>query len=307
MFVVNKKLFFSVIALALATLACGFPTASTPPPEINSEATQLAATIVALQLTQNAPVSASTNVAAPENPTALVAATATAPVATALPTKPMLSVSVNTNCRSGPGLKYPITGSVLTNGSSEIVAQAPGSTPYLIIRNPDGGADCWAWLEHATVAGVVNNLPILAIPPVPLGSISGFLWVEDCDDVNPANTGCINNTNSGFAEGDGAFHNELLLQGITAELFAGKCSSSTSMATAVTNANGAYKFDNLEAGTYCIVVDTFKHGNDTVLIQQFGGVFTFPNRNEPIQRHQVDLLPGKHVNGFNFGWDDFEQ
>ncbi len=79
------------------------------------------------------------------------------------------------------------------------------------------------------------------------------------------------------------------------------------MATVSADANGAYQFDKLEAGTYCVIIDTFKHGNDPVLLQGFGGAFTFPNRNEPIQTHQVDLLPGKHVTGFNFGWDDSEQ
>ncbi|MBT3321457.1 MAG: hypothetical protein HN392_04145 [Anaerolineae bacterium] len=302
----NKKLLFSVLALALATLACGLPTPGTNSTEPNSVATQLAATIAALQQEQAATVAAPPNAIVPTNTQAAVATVAT-PVLTATPSIPMLSVSINTNCRSGPGLKYPITGSIVTNGSFEVVAQAPSSTPYLIIRNPDGGADCWAWLEHATVAGLVSNLPILPIPPIPLGSISGFVWVEDCDDVNPANTGCINNTNSGFPEGDGAFNNELLLQGINAELFTGKCPSTTSMATSLTNANGSYKFNNLEAGTYCVVVDTFNHGNDTILIQQFGGIFTFPNRANALQTHQIDLLPGQHISGFNFGWDDFEQ
>ena len=299
----KKEIVFSLMAMALVTLACGFPSAATPAP--NLEATQLAATIAALQQTQNAPATAPATVVVPANTDA---ATAVPTVAvTVAPTKPMLSVSVNTNCRTGPGIKYPITGSILINGSFEIVAQAPGSTPYVIIRNPDGGADCWAWLEHATVTGDVTSLPILAIPPVPLGSISGFVWVEDCDDVNPANTGCTNNTNSGFAEGDGAFNNELLLQGITVELFSGKCPSSSSLGTAMTNANGTYVFGNLEAGTYCVVVETFKHGNDSVLLQQFGGMFTFPVRGNDIQMHQVELLPGKDINGFNFGWDDFEQ
>ena len=298
---VKKRLFFSVMALALATLACGFPTAATPAP--NLEATQLAATIAALQQTQSAPTTAPTNAVVPTNtevpsvPTAAVTAT---------PSKPMLSVSVNTNCRSGPGIKYPITGSILTNGSFEVVAQAPGSTPYVIIRNPDGGADCWAWLEHATIAGNISSLPILTIPPIPLGSISGVIWLEDCDDVNPANTGCIN-SGSNIPEGDGTFFNsEILLPDIVVELFSGKCASRTSITTVVSTLNG-YKFDSLEAGTYCIMVEIFNHGNDSILIQNFGGQFTAPDRGNPVQIFEVELLPGKHVNGFNFGWDDFEQ
>ena len=299
---VNKNLFFSVTALVLATLACGLPTPGTPP-AVNLEATQLAATIVALQQAQLTPVVAPTEIIA-ENTQTPVATTA-ASAATATPSKAMLSVSTNTNCRSGPGIKYPIVGSILTNGSFEVVAQAPGSTPYVIIRNPAGGADCWAWLEHATIIGNISNLPILSIPPVPLGSISGFVWIEDCDDVNPVNTGCTN-SGSGIPEGDGVFNNEFLLSDVMVELFSGKCSSQTSVATVLTNSNG-YEFKSLEAGTYCVVVDTFNHGNDSVLIQNFGGMFTSPDRGNSVQKIEVELLPGKHINGFNFGWDDFEQ
>ncbi|MBT7190131.1 MAG: hypothetical protein HN916_08060 [Anaerolineae bacterium] len=292
---INKKFLFSVIALVLATLACGLPTPGTPPPEINLEATQLAATIAALQQT---PVVAATNAVAPTN-TQIPVATAAAPAATATPSKPMLSVSVNTNCRSGPGIKYPITGAILTNGSFEVTAQAPASTPYLIIRNPDGGADCWAWLEHATVAGVVTNLPILPIPPVPVGSISGFVWLEDCDDLNPGNS-CI--MNNGLPEGDGSFNGEIGISDVPVELFSGACPPTTSVGTTKTS-NGSFKFEKLEAGTYCIKV------NDSFLASTaaLGGTFTFPSRGAPVQTHQVDLLPGKDVSGFNFGWDDFEQ
>ncbi len=298
----KKNLFFSVLAIVIATLACGVPTAA-PTVAPNLEATQLAATIEALQQGQNAQPAAPTVEQAPVN-TQGSEATA-APTAITAPEKPTLTVSVNTNCRSGPSIKYPITGSIVTNSSFEVVARAPGSEPYVIIKNPGGGADCWAWLEHATITGDISGLPTVAIPAVPLGSISGFVWVDDCDDLNPTTTGCVNI--NGTPEGDGVFNNEFLLQGLTVELFSGDCPPKTSMATSKTNANGVYKFDGIEAGTYCVVIDTFKAGNNTILIQNFGGAFTFPQRFNDVQTFKVDLLPGKNVNGFNFGWDDFEQ
>ncbi|MBT3391333.1 MAG: hypothetical protein HN413_13095 [Chloroflexi bacterium] len=297
----KNKLVMGILALVFATLACGIPTTTATPDGPNLEATQLAATIVALQQNQNAPTTAPTSEQAPANTQAPEATTAPT-----VPGKPMLSVSVNTNCRSGPGLKYPITGSIVTNGSFEVVARPASSDPYVIIKNPGGGADCWAWLEHATITGDTSALPTISAPPIPLGSISGLVWIEDCDDLNPATTGCIT-MSSGLPEGDGVFNSEFLLSGIVVELFSGKCPPTTSKATQSTNSSGGYKFDGLEAGTYCVVVDTFNHGNDTVLIQNFGGTFTFPNRNNTVQTHQVDLSPGKNVNGFNFGWDDFEQ
>ena len=294
----KNKFIMGIMALVFATLACGIPTTTATPDGPNLEATQLAATIVALQ---SAPTTTPTIEQAPAN-TQVPEAT-TAPT---VPGKPMLSVSVNTNCRSGPGLKYPITGSIVTNGSFEVVARPASSDPYVIIKNPGGGADCWAWLEHATITGDISTLPTVAVPTIPLGSISGFVWVEDCDDLNPTTTGCTN-PGSGVPEGDGVFNSEFLLSGIVVELFSEKCPPTTSKATQSTNSSGAYKFDGLEAGSYCVVVETFNHGNDSVLIQALGGTFTFPNRNSTVQTHQVDLQPGKNVNGFNFGWDDFEQ
>ena len=304
----NKKLFFIILALVLATLACNVSTSGTDP---NAVQTQVALTVAAQQPAQGPAAPVNTAVpAAPVN-TAVPAApvNTAAPAATAVPTKPELSVSTNTNCRSGPGIKYPITGSILTNGTFEIVARPPGAEPYLIIKNPGGGADCWAWLEYATVTGDTSSLPTLAVPPIPLGSIAGFVWVEDCDDINPATTGCIMNTNSGIPEGDGFFNNELLLADIVVDLFTGSCSSGSSLGTKSTNLNGAFKFDKLEAGDYCIVIDTFKYGNDSILIQApgFGGGWTAPNRNSTVQTFAIKLLPGEHLNGFGFGWDDFEQ
>jgi hypothetical protein len=306
----KKKLLFSILVLTLATLACGLPTPATGSDEPNFEATLLAVTIAALEQTQNAPAAAPTDDQAVDPPASTntpIPDAPAAPAATNTPSKPMLSVNTNTNCRSGPGLKYPITGSITIGGSFEVTAQAPSPEPYVIIKNPGGGADCWAWLQHATVTGDISSLPTLPVPQPPLGSIKGFLWLEDCDDTNPGSS-CVGNSNTGISEGDGIFSNESFLQGVVVELFSGKCSSTTSVKTAPTDSNGAYKFDNLEAGTYCIVIDTFKHSNDTILLNStFGGIFTFPLRANDLQTHQIDLLPGKHISGFNFGWDDFEQ
>jgi len=213
----------------------------------------------------------------------------------------MLSVSVNTNCRSGPGLKYPITGSIAVGGSSQVVATAPKPEPYVIIRNPSGGADCWAWLEHATITGDTSSLPILPVPDPPVGSISGLVWLEDCDDTNPGNS-CVS-FGGNLPEGDGIFSGEPGISGVTAELFSGACPGSTSVGKATTNSGGTFKFDGLVAGTYCIKI------NDSFLknTASFGGIFTFPSRGSSIQTAQVDLLPGENKSGFNFGWDDFEQ
>jgi hypothetical protein len=306
----RKRFIYSILALVFVGLACGIPTTTSEPTATtgpNLEATLLAITvqaIEALQTEQAAPQAAVTT--AVQAPADAQAPTNTpipaAQAAASTPGKPTLSVSVNTNCRSGPGLKYTITGSIAVGGSSEVVAKAPSPEPYVIIKNPGGGADCWAWLQHATITGDISSLPVLPVPKPPVGSLSGMVWLEDCDDTNPGPT-CIADGN-GFHEGDGKFSGELGISGVSLQVFSGKCPPTTSMASATTDGSGKFRFDGLEAGTYCIKTD------DSFLSTSglgFGGKFTFPSRGTSVQTTQVDLLPAENKSGINFGWDDFEQ
>ncbi len=297
MLTVKKELLATTLVLVFATLACTLGTPSSSP-EPNLEAT-----IVALQQTQSAPAApaapaASPVAQAPASPTAAAPAAPAAPVASATPSTPMLSVSVNTNCRTGPGIRWAITDGLTVGTSYQVKGQAPSSNPYLIV-DPGSGKDCWAWLEHATVTGNTSALPVIPVPPVPVGSISGFVWLEDCDDLFPGNT-CV--TINGLPEGDGNFNGEPGISDVPVELFSGVCPPTTSVGKTKTS-NGTFKFEKLEAGTYCIKVNDSFLANTAAL----GGTFTFPSRGAPVQTHQVELLPGENKNGFNFGWDDFEQ
>jgi|APSaa5957512622_1039677.scaffolds.fasta_scaffold40603_1 uncharacterized protein YraI/ribosomal protein L33 len=300
MLAVKKELLAVVLVLVLATLACtlGTPSSSSEP--------NLEATIVALQQTQSAPAApaASPAVQAPASPTTAAPASPTAaapaaPVATATSSTPMLSVSVNTNCRTGPGIRWAITDGLTVGASYVVKGQAPSSTNSYVIVDPGSGKDCWAWLEHATITGNIGALPVISVPPVPVGSISGFVWLEDCDDLFPGNT-CV--TINGLPEGDGSFKGEVGISGVPVELFSGACPPATSVGTTTTS-NGTFKFEKLEAGKYCIKI------NDSFLSSSaaLGGTFTFPIRGASVQTHQVELLPGENKKGFIFGWDDFEQ
>ena len=86
---------------------------------------------------------------------------------TATPCVPMVSVSVDTKCRTGPGSAYGYLGALLVGERAEVVGQS--SVPnYWVIDNPDNpGQSCWLWGQYAQVICDTGALPILTPPPTP--------------------------------------------------------------------------------------------------------------------------------------------
>ncbi len=86
---------------------------------------------------------------------------------TLAPAAPMVSVSMDTNCRTGPGKVYDMTGSLLVGQSAEIVGREAGNQ-YWVIRDPKNpGNICWLWGYYATVTGDTSKLPVITPPPTP--------------------------------------------------------------------------------------------------------------------------------------------
>jgi hypothetical protein len=88
---------------------------------------------------------------------------------TPTPSVPTVTVSVNTNCRTGPGIQYDLVGGVNV-GQSAVVVGKSTSTGYWIINNLNGSGTCWLWGQHATVSGNTAGLPEYPIPPTPTPS-----------------------------------------------------------------------------------------------------------------------------------------
>jgi len=138
------------IALSGCNMQFGAPT-QTPDP-----ATVAAMTLLAGQtLTAQTPLPSST-----ATPSPTLAQTAT-------PTIPVVTVSQETNCRTGPGIVYDIQGDSFEVGESAQIIGKNTATKYWIINNPDGGGICWLWGQWAIVAGNTANLPEYPIPPTP--------------------------------------------------------------------------------------------------------------------------------------------
>jgi hypothetical protein len=78
----------------------------------------------------------------------------------------MVSVSVNTYCRSGPGDPYTILGVFSVGQTGEVVGHSPLNDNW-IIKLPPNGTTCWLWTQYATVKGNTAGLPVVNPPPSP--------------------------------------------------------------------------------------------------------------------------------------------
>lgn len=151
----NKSLLSLSALLIIALTACNLPSGQS-----TEEPLALTITAQALLLQPTATIFTST----PEF-TSTPGPTPT-PGFTFTPTVPEVSVSTNTNCRTGPGTQYDLVGGLLV-GQTAIVVGKNTSTGYWIINNPGKSGTCWLWDEYATVSGNTTGLTEYAVPPTP--------------------------------------------------------------------------------------------------------------------------------------------
>jgi len=182
----NKKLTLFVSVLLILTLAaCNLPGGGDDVPD-------LALTITAQVLLNNqqqpgAPAEQAT--ATPEF-TATPGATAT-PESTATSGIPMVTVSINTNCRTGPGVVYGIVGALTVGIQAQIVGKNSSVPNYWVINTPNGSGTCWLWAEYATVTGNTSGLQEFAVPPTPTPSPTPTLaFPAPVSNLDPGKT-CV--------------------------------------------------------------------------------------------------------------------
>lgn len=98
----------------------------------------------------------------------------TAPGETAEPTSAiaLVSVSVDTNCRSGPSQHYRLVTTVTIGQEVEVLKTFAGSD-YVVVKNPNSSGDCWLWLRYANTSDFsAYNLPTATQPPTPTPTIT---------------------------------------------------------------------------------------------------------------------------------------
>ncbi len=111
-----------------------------------------------------------------------------------------VSVSVDTNCRTGPGTAYDILGALLVGQTADVVGRSANSDNWIIQLPSNPAIICWVWGQYATAVGDTSQLPIFDTPPTPTPSIS--FTVSYVGLVGPCGGGqytlrfLINNTGS---------------------------------------------------------------------------------------------------------------
>jgi hypothetical protein len=200
----KKHVYWLLIGTSLISLilACNLPggqqIAAEQPNSVDAAVQQtLVAQTVAAAQGQQAPAGQDSAQAPPINtntatPSPIFTDTPTlTPSITFTPTSnvPMVSVSVDTNCRIGPGKIYKRVGALLVGEKTEVIARDP-SNQYWYVRNPDKpGEFCWLWGQYATTTGDTGSLPVFTPPPTPtftptptpaFGISVSFNQVESC-------------------------------------------------------------------------------------------------------------------------------
>lgn len=78
---------------------------------------------------------------------------------------PVISASINTNCRSGADPSFEIVGYLLVGEPSFVHGQDPWGY-WWYIENPNHpGKFCWVWRETTIVEGDTSKIPIKQPPP----------------------------------------------------------------------------------------------------------------------------------------------
>ena len=157
----TKKIFIVGLITILGLSACNLPSQAPSDPKGQAEEAATA-TLLALTLAtqNNQPLTTAIPSSTPfptDTPTI---------TPTFTPSVPMVTVSQNTNCRTGPGVVYDLIGGLLI-GEEAVVVGKYSAGNYWIINNPDSSGTCWLWGQYATVTGNSAGLPEYTPPPTP--------------------------------------------------------------------------------------------------------------------------------------------
>lgn len=79
---------------------------------------------------------------------------------------PIATALKNANCRSGPGMAYPIIGSLNEGQSSTVVGRSADST-WWVIERPGSSGTCWVWSDLVQLIPDTCNVNVHQAPPLP--------------------------------------------------------------------------------------------------------------------------------------------
>jgi uncharacterized protein YgiM (DUF1202 family) len=184
----STKIWIPLCLLVLLISACQTATQPPPPaeePEVEQTLNALIEALTAQAAANNhatEPPESAQEVQAGETPS--ITPTETASVTptdtyTFTPSVPIVSVSSETNCRTGPSRYYKLVDKV-EPGTRFMMAGRHAPSGYWIIRLEDGG-ECWLWGEYALPEGSWTSLPEYSQPQV--GRIEGTVQKTSAADA----------------------------------------------------------------------------------------------------------------------------
>lgn len=164
-------------------------------------------------------------------------------------------------------------------------------------------------LNLAPVASEVEpTVIVISTIPANTASISGVVWHDVCmlaggeggAPIQPS-AGCVPSSEGGFKANGIHEADEPGLGGVLVSLGYGACGEADDYFEVRTNADGSFAFTNLAAGTYCVVVDSLRAENESLL----PGQWTSPEdlSNTGAVEIIVTLSDGEQRSDVNFGWD----
>lgn len=182
----RRMLFVSLIMLIV--LACNMPFVVAPTQDPGAAYTSAALTVAAAVNQTLVPsilpatsTSGGLNTLPPES--TFTATLSPTPESSSTPSTPMISVTVDTNCRSGPGKVYDYLGGLFVGQTAQVYGK-DSSGNYFYIRLPDDPSIyCWVTAQYATVVGNVSALPVFTPPPTPTPVPSfefSFINLDSC-------------------------------------------------------------------------------------------------------------------------------
>ncbi len=164
------RIIISLVVLLIASLACDVPASSGYEENLPAtETMQALATVVAGTLEPASGEGESSEAEEPEMAEEEAGEPSITPTLSATPTlgAPMASVSMDTNCRFGPGDVYEYEGALLVGEEAEVAGKLADES-FWYIENPDAPPPhCWIWGMYASVTGDKSGIPILTPPPTP--------------------------------------------------------------------------------------------------------------------------------------------
>jgi len=149
----------SLATLLIAMLSCNRPTSVQTPAPANPQPILLASTLT--------PVSSDTPARMETPPETPLPSLTPSPSFTFTPSIVTVSVSGNTNCRTGPGTVYDLLDSLLVGQTAEVVGRDAEGQNWVIKMPSNPARTCWLWGRYASLSGNWEALPIIEPPPTP--------------------------------------------------------------------------------------------------------------------------------------------